>query len=416
MKIYTIILSILLLTTSVSAQIRFTDQREIDEDMRYSAEKRFNTWALTVGYGSIFVYADISDYSIFPNHKIDFGPSIILSKQLYPSFAMDLQYIQGNLYGQTNSHYFRGDMRDISINGVLFINQLGAQPGPINDRWNYYLKLGAGLNFFRSRLHDSNTNEVIPHMVSGYDPRNVDEKIDRAVEVVVPFGAGLLYRINNHFDVGFESTMRFCSSDNLDNVLSGSSNDRYLFSSVNLSYKIGRKDKRHMRWTYRGIGFNLFGRPRKDMLRDEIKLLEEDLQNYVANRPVKKDSVIIEESLSILYETLTIRSIFFREGANNIFTNEDRVYMAEMAVQMKHFPEKTLELWGYVDPTDKGDHLAISLKQCEMIVDFMVNELGADRNRIKSIPKGSEASFEGQLSSSQITKMANRRVDLVFRR
>src|SRR5690606_10861909 len=135
-----------------SGQVRQTDDRIIEEEMRYSAEKKFNTWAVSVGYGSLFMYGDITNHSFFPKHKVRFGPTVIVSKQFAPSFALDLQYITGEMYGEAGDHYFEGHLNEVSLTGVFFINQLGANPGPLRDRWNFYLKTGVGVNFFRSRL------------------------------------------------------------------------------------------------------------------------------------------------------------------------------------------------------------------------------------------------------------------------
>lgn len=249
-----------------SGQSRQTDDRIIEEEMRYSSEKWFNTWALNVGYGSLFMYADITNHSFFPKHRIRFGPTVFVSKQLAPSLAIDLQYITGEAYGETTDYYFKGNLNDVSLTGIFFINQLGASPGPVRDRWNFYVKTGLGLNFFRSRLHQQADDSFVQesdlgmpsgrYLVYGYDPYDPETKTSHQMDIIIPFGAGVLYRVNRHFDVGVETSMRFSASDNLDNVLTGSSNDRYMYSGINLSYKIGKKDKRHMRWTYRGYGFN----------------------------------------------------------------------------------------------------------------------------------------------------------------
>ncbi len=419
---------LLLLSSGLIAQVRKTDERIIEEEMRYSAEKKFNTWALTVGYGPLIMYADMTDYSIFPKEKIDFGTSVILSKQLFPSFALDLQYLMGKMNGESGEYYFKGDFHEGSLSAVLFLNQLTSAPGPINDRWNIYLKVGVGATFFRSHLNYISDNSPVLDsdlgggsdqlMVYGYDPYTYPyKKIERRMEFVIPMTAGLMYRINKSFDVAWETSIRLCASDNLDNVLTGSTNDRYLFSGLHLSYKIGKKDKRHMRWTYRGYGFNLFGRPKKDPMEGEIAQLEDEINKYKENRPVKRDSVLIQESLIVMYETSYVRTIFFPAGGNISFDMEDKVLMAEAVVQMKQNPGTVLEVYGHVSPQDAGDHIDLSQKQCDKVVDFLVNELGADASNIKIVPKGSELPITGEGDlTTKVQKFANRRVDMVFKR
>src|SRR5690554_1670295 len=108
-----------------SGQVRQTDDRIIEEEMRYSSEKWFNSWAVNIGYGSLFMYADITNHSFFPDHRVRFGPTIFVSKQLAPSLAMDLQYLTGEMYGEAGDHYFEGNLNEVSLTGVFFINQLG---------------------------------------------------------------------------------------------------------------------------------------------------------------------------------------------------------------------------------------------------------------------------------------------------
>ncbi|MCA1744638.1 MAG: hypothetical protein LC643_02790 [Bacteroidales bacterium] len=219
-----------------------------------------------------------------------------------------------------------------------------------------------------------------------------------------------------HFDVGVESIMHFSSADKLDNVLTGASNDRYLYTGFNLSYKIGKKDKRHMRWTYRGYGFNLFGRPRKDPLQDEVNRLEEEINKFAEREPVKKDSVIISQSLTTIYNAFSVRSIFFDKNAQVQFDTEDQVLMAEAVIDMKHYPDKFIDLYGYVDSGDSGDLKELSRQQCEKVKDFMVNEMGANPAYIRVFAQGADAAFSSESGATTPTaRRANRRVDIVFR-
>ena len=426
MRVIFTIIFLISFWSMASGQVRQTDDRIIEEEMRYSAEKWFNTWALNIGYGSIFMYADITNHSFFPDHRIRFGPTFIVSKQLAPALALDLQYITGEMYGESGEYYFKGNLNDVSLTGVFFINQLGASPGPVRDRWNFYLKTGFGMNFFRSRLHFSADDSFVQesdlgmpsgrYLVYGYDPYEPETKTSHQMEIVIPFGGGMLYRINRHFDVGLESTMHFSASDNLDNVLTGASNDRYLYTGVNLSYKLGKKDKRHMRWTYRGYGFNLFGRPRKDPLQDEVRRLEEEINKFAERQPVKKDSVIISQSLTTIYEAFSVRSIFFGQNTAMQFSTEDQVLMAEAVIDMKHNPGKYIDLYGYVDAGDSGDLKELSRQQCEHVKDFMVNEMGADAAFIRVFARGADDAFTSESGARTPTaRKANRRVDIVFR-
>jgi hypothetical protein len=263
---------LLFFSITVAAQMRSeSDELTLTPDMIFSYGQSYNSWSVSAGFGPVIMYADQSGYTLFPNREIDFGPSVWVTKHLVPAFAFELQYLQSDMFGQEGQYGFRGNLMDVSINGIAIINQMSARPGPINDKWNYYLKIGVGATLFRSRLFDSETGEAVRRsqiydssspdfVVLGYEEDNPEEKTDRVADIVLPLGAGLMYRVSNRFDVGIESVLRFSASDRLDNILTGATNDRYLYTALNVSYKFGEKDRRHMRWTYRAEGMDMFGR------------------------------------------------------------------------------------------------------------------------------------------------------------
>ena len=419
-----IILILLLLPIGLSSQNRKTDEREITEDMRYSAEKKFNSWALSAGYGPFWMYTDITNYNVFPK-KLHFSPSVILSKQFVPALAMDLQYLKGDMFGEKGDYYFKGDLHELSLNATFYINQMTLAPGPINDRWNFFIKIGAGTTMFRNRMFHSIDDSFVRQselgppsdrwMVTGYDERNPERKIARKVEVVVPATVGVMYRINNSFDISWETSMRFSANDYLDNIYSGATNDKYFFSGLHLSYKIGKKDKRHLRWTYRGLNFNLFGRQKKDPLFTATDIFENELNKHKDGRPIDRHTFDIRETTTTIYQQTFIRTIFFHEGENYKFNEEDIVYMAETVVQLKEKNHAILELSGHVYENDPGDHESLSQKQCDAVLDFLVNELGGDASRIKINAMGSSQPLAtGENASFEVKDFANRRVDMVI--
>ncbi len=411
MRITSLVILLIFISFNIHGQDRRTDQRVIEEYKRYSVEKSFNTWAFTLSYGPMIMYTDITDYSLMPKDKIDFGLSATLSKQVAPAFAFDLQFLTGDSYGEKHNKYFKGNINDLSLSAVFFVNQLGAISGPVRDKWNFYLKAGAGLVFFRSSLFEEGSD--FPERSLGYD--EIGKKTSREMDIIIPLSAGFQYRLNRSFDIGLESTLRFGEADNLDNVLTGSTNDRYWFTGLNLSYKIGKKDKRHMRWTYRGYGFNLFNRPIRDPLAGETKRFEEDLEKYIEEKPIKRDSITFSESLTLIYETVNIRSIFFKEAGKTQFDSDDIISMAEIVVLMKLNPDSKLKLYGYVAASDEGDHDKLSLDQCELVKDILVNELGADAEKIEIINRGSKDMLQAnKVSPNKLPINFNRRVDLVL--
>lgn len=426
MRIFLISIFILCFSFVTEGQKRRDSLMVLTPDMIYSFGQSYNSWSVTAGFGPVFMYADQSGYSLFPDREIDFGPSLWITKHLVPAFAFELQYLQSDMFGQEGSYGFRGDLMDISINGIAIINQMSALPGPINDKWNYYLKIGVGATLFRSRLFDTQSGEVVQrsqlydssnpdYVVLGYDLNNPDEKTSRAADIVLPFGVGVMYRISNNFDVGMESVLRFSASDRLDNILTGATNDRYLYTALNVSYKFGKKSRRHMRWTYRAEGMDVFGRPQEDPLTDEIRQLENDIALYEANRPIDKDSVVITETLRIVYDQYNVKSIFFPSGQFRRFSPADQLLMGQIAVELINDDKKMLTLYGYSDSDgDAQSNLEISRERCLAVKEFFVHQLEIDPGRIKIEALGEENPLSPVTElSPRGLKMVNRRVDIV---
>ncbi len=426
MRKFTTILFLLTLAFHAVAQYK-TDLRVIDEEARFSKEKKFKTWTLSAGYGPVIPFADINNHTLFPSGHWDFGFSASLAKQIYPSFAFELQFLKTDMYGEKGEFFFKGDMMDFTLNLQTYLNQMVNFPGPLKDRWDFYLKIGLGMQALRSRLHYTADNSVVKvndfsneytdtrYVVLGYDKHDPNKKTTRKGELVLPLGAGILYRLNNSFDVGVESTIRFSYEDNMDNVLLGATNDRYWYSSVNLHYNFGEKNKRHSKWTYRSYGFNLFGKPKKDPLLSEINDFENRIKSYEANRPIKHDSVFIYHHAKKIYERNNLYQVFFTSSNTNV----DRAYHDQLAlvvIQLLSNDKWKAELFGYSDEKE-GDNMGISEARCKEVADKLINDLGIDPDRIIITPQGSDnlLSPTDRLTPRGL-HFINRRVDIVIKK
>lgn len=428
------VIGLFFFAASLNGQMRINGNMELTPEMIYSAEGKYNSWSVSAGFGPLFMYSDITGYSVFPDTKVSFGPSLQITKHLLPAFAFELQYIQGNMYGEKDRFAFDGDLQDVSLNAIVLINQISSRPGPINDKWNYYLKAGVGATMFRSKLLHISDGRVVRqsdfdgtgpnrYVVNGYDKNDPARKTSRENILVMPIGVGLMYRINSSFDAGLETTMHFASEDNLDNILAGATNDRYLFTSFNVSYKFGKKkDRRHLRWTYRGYDMNLFGRPKKDPRVDEVNLLEEEIARYAANRPINKDSVIIVETLKIIYDKANLRSLFFDAGtAKPAFSEEDKILMGEVALEVRKHPQTKVILYGYADPGEQNgtaqNKMDLSRLRSEAVQAYLIAQFGVNPAQISVEAKGdSNPLSPTEKLSPRGLKMANQRVDMVMER
>lgn len=409
----------------------FAQQAEkpvIEEHMRYSREKDFNSWSVNFGYGPLITHTDVTRYIIFPDERWLFGPTVYVSKQVKPAFAFDLQFLMGDMHGEKNGYYFEGDLLDYTLNHVGYINQLVRPSGPIKDKWNFYYKVGFGFKSFRSKLYHAENNKVVQrndftgngdmrYVVHGYDVNDHTKEIRRENELVLPMGLGALYRLNRSFDVGIESTLRFSLKDNLDNVLAGATNDSYWYTGFQISYKLGKKDKRHLRWTHRGYGFNVFGHKKYDPLEEEIKRFEKNMKEVADARPVKTDSVIIVHTLKKIYGKATFYSLFFESGSTRV-NPDDLYFLADVAMKLMKNPEWKVEVLGYSDETGAADkNMEVSRQRCDAVRDILVRDFEIPLEQIELVPKGeTELLSPTDILSPRGIHLVNRRVDVVIRR
>ncbi len=435
MQFYRFFLSILALlligTTYMSAQIDFSN---LTDEQIYRKQNKYNTWSVTVGYGPLFYYTDVIDYIVFPKSNLKLAPSVIVSKQLGRAWGLDAEFITGQMYGEKNNRYFKGDFMDYSVNLRFSINQLVAF-GPLADKWDIYGKIGFGVTAFRSRLRRLDddafmqVNDVhknlggypkppgwsdTDYLVLGYDKNNPEDEQKRQTELVVPIGIGARYRLNKSFDLGVEMTMRNLTADNLDANFSGADNDSYLYTSFNVTYKIGKKNKRHARWTYKDFNLAYESQRASDPLAIRLDSLKSELDKLAG-----LDSIITTKSYQkfekVVYEEGVSASVFFDFDKSNLNKSEHR-QLARVARALKRDESINMVISGYCD--DRGSvsyNLKLSERRCQAVLDAMVNEFGIEASRFKIDAKGkSELLSDTQNTSIKGLHMANRRVDLLM--
>ena len=423
-----LLIAILLWLGAGSSVAQFTtDNRLIEEHMRYSGEKKFNRWDIMVGYGPNIFFTDFTGYMLFPDHKWEFSPTVALSYQLVPAMAFDFRYMKGDMYGKGTLHYSKGDFLQFTGNARFYINQMLPNPGPVNDKWNFYLNIGLGVQAFRNKVFVSETDEILNeshiegtayegdgYFVLGYDAHDPNKKTSRTKELVLPVGFGALYRINRSFDIGVESSIHYGLEDNLDGILSGATNDSYWHTTFNLSYKIGKKDKRHSKWTYRAYGFNIFGKKRKDPLEDEVNQFERMVQQQAGILRLQIDSVTTEEKSTKIYAADNVFPIYFMPGGATFKDYENQITMASIAVLLKKHPDWKLEIAGYSDVAEENP-MFLSKKRAETVKRYLMEHYGISEEWITVIAKGSkeQLSTDGKKKKEERIKV-DRRADIIL--
>lgn len=417
-----------ILPATLAAQLR-TDPRVFDESARYTRERKYSTWTLSAGAGPNIFYSDLSDFTFVPKNNWKTGYHFSLAKQFHPAFALEAQWVQANFYGEKNRLYVQGNVIDYTLNVQAYLNQMVNLPGPIQDHWNFYLKLGLGMQSFRSRLFHAEDSRIAMvkdftgeqtdnrYVVLGYNKTSPHEKVTRKGEWVLPLGVGVLYRLHNRWDVGLESTIRFAFEDNMDNVLLGATNDRYGYTSVMLNYNFGQKKSRHSKWTYRTYGFNILGKPKKDPLLSEIELLEEEIKKYEAHRPIQRDSVVIHQQMVKIYGRHNFFQLFFTPNSHTV-VRSDLEEIARLAFILRDHPQYKVEIHGFSDSAEaEPGSTSLSAQRCRAVLDILVHDLGFQPERFILVPEGSSNMLSpvDRLSPRGL-QLVNRRVDLILQK
>jgi outer membrane protein OmpA-like peptidoglycan-associated protein len=434
------LLSLCLILTGFTATFAQIDFGSLEEEQIYRPDSAYNTWSITVGYGPVVYYTDIIDYTLFPSSELKLGPSVQISKQFGRSWALEGEFIMADMYGQKYNRYFEGDFREASLNVKAYINQLIFN-GPLKDRWNIYAKIGLGVNFFRSTMREQGTDRLLTmddifggvsgyptsygdwdpddFLVMGYERNGYAsadpdlEEIARESGLVVPIGLGVRYRVNRSFDVGVETALHNMVSDNMDVDMTGADNDSYMHAALSLTYKFGKKDKRHASWTYKDFNLSY----ERDRMRDPLAQKLDSLRAHLDELAALSDSAVGDTSYISQDETirheLFSASVFFDFDKSEISARTHRT-LAGVARYMKEHPEVTIKIQGYTD--DRGSYeynLKLSERRCQAVKDVLVKDYGVDASRFVTEPKGkAELLSDTRKLAPRGVHLVNRRVDI----
>lgn len=203
------------------------------------ADTGFNKYSITFHGGTLFGFTDIKEKSFLPgSDELSFGGGISFDRHYSPAMSMQLRLTYAELAGMdpASSLSFETEMLEAVLRLRLSLNALLNPEGSSRSFMNLYAFIGAGALSYRSVAYVQDS----PARFYGYEADGTT-KDDMLWEFVVPYGLGLNFRLTDRVDLGIETGFRYTSSDRLDAwPVTGSRKDMYNYTSVGLSFKLGR--------------------------------------------------------------------------------------------------------------------------------------------------------------------------------
>ena len=248
---------------------------------------KYNTWLAGVKLGVTIPYTDIMDYDFFPSNakSYQFGWSAFAKRQISPYVGLQAQFTTGKLYAEKSNRHFESSFVQYGINGYISLTNL-IFTNVTKKRVNLYFLVGIGMIDFRSVLYENG----IPVSDEGYsDPVNL-EKNKATSEFIVPVAIGANFNITKLIDLDIETSLNnLVSSDKLD-CTQESKNDKFGYTSVGISFKIGNSKNHHLAWIS-SKEKQQFEEKLARKNKSEIELLSED-RDLLASKVAYLDSIV----------------------------------------------------------------------------------------------------------------------------
>ena len=201
-------------------------------------------WSVNLNTGANLFWGDLRQNDYFPvsenENEWQIGYGLIVNWQISPVFGVRGQLLNGKLSGTKRkiNRYFTADIFESNINVTANFSNLFFQYKQ-ERLFSVYGMIGVGLANWCTKKKVLGTNEVVAENGCG----NGNGLWGRAMEVVIPVGLGLDFRLNDNWVLNLESTLHSVNSDELDMKVGESKYDMYSYASLGVTYKFikGRK-------------------------------------------------------------------------------------------------------------------------------------------------------------------------------
>jgi OOP family OmpA-OmpF porin len=194
--------------------------------------RMFKSYAYIQPNAGITQYFGDINQNDFYNSNPQLGFGGVLGYQMSPVFGARVQFLKTVLYSERTDQNlkFSSDLWDATMHLTININEIFSE---YNDKRfvNFYLFGGAGLTSYKSKIENLTTGEVL------------NEHTDRQQELVVPVGAGVVFRISNTLSANLEYGDHIIfKSDVLDFTNGIKKNDHFSYISAGIQFRFGSRD------------------------------------------------------------------------------------------------------------------------------------------------------------------------------
>lgn len=198
----------------------------------------FNKFSFGFHGGALTGFTDIKENNFFPDsEEITYGGGIFFNYHWSPVLTLQTNFMYGELKGiDTNRNWeFETEMLEATLMARLSLNTLLRPHATANQKVNFYATLGAGAVAYRSQwFEDGNLENFYGYEADGFTSD------DPEIELSIPIGLGVNFKVSERFDLGIESGFRYTSSNRLDGrPILGSRRDMFNYTRVGITFRLG---------------------------------------------------------------------------------------------------------------------------------------------------------------------------------
>jgi len=262
--------------------------QSIMSDSKIKRSNNTNGWSIQLSFGPNLAFTDIKQYNYYPIHNYNnewrFGTSLIIQRDLSNVFGIRGQGLYGKLAGtrRENNRFFEATIFDYSLQTTINFNNLFSSYNQYRPL-NIYGIIGIGISNWETELQELNSGIVI-----GGNGRVNSGLLKMTTEAFVPVGLGLSFRLSDKININAESTIRITNSDILDATEGGSKYDMYSFTSLGVTYKLGKR-------SYKRIITKKGHIPQRQVIKEEKEKVNPTVKEFankkISTKPLHKVKV-----------------------------------------------------------------------------------------------------------------------------